>query len=304
VKTFVSSLLTALIIFLGLTAFAQGSYPVTLQHASGEVTLEQEPVRVATLGLRSLEMLSALGVQPVAVATTNALETEAGGTVAAIPGYEDLKVENVIYLGTSETPLLEALTAANPDLILDEAPEDQARTELLAQIAPTVNHEYYTTSWQENLQDIAKLFLREDEAQTFIKDYETRVADLRSQLSVTPSTVSVIIVYEQNLILLDPANSIGSLVSELGFEVITPEGKVADEEGFIFLSLEALPTLTSDAVMLINRGGDAGTVKNAQTLLANFGDNLYTYSYPETLGINGPYSNLILLEDLVALMNE
>jgi iron complex transport system substrate-binding protein len=290
--------------FITTFTFAQNSYPVTLQFNGGEVTLEQEPVRVAALGLRSLEVLVALGVQPIAVATTNALETQAGGTVENVPGYEDLLTENVIYLGTSETPSLEALAASNPDLILDESPENQAQLELLSQIAPTVSHEYYTTSWQDNLQDIAKLFLREDEAQTFIADYEKQITELKTRLGVTERSVSVIIVYEQNLILLDENNSVAQLIGELGFGISTPEGQTGDEEGFIFLSLEALPALTSESVILIDRGGDAGTVENAQTLLANFGENLYTYTYPETLGINGPYSNLILLEDLVALMDE
>jgi iron complex transport system substrate-binding protein len=290
--------------FFGFVTVAQRGYPVTLPFDNGEVTLGQEPVRVAALGLRSLEVISALGVQPVAVATTNALEAEADGRITTVPGYEDLLTESVIYLGTSETPSLETLAASNPDLILDEGPAEQARVDLLSQIAPTVVSEYYTRSWQDNMQAIAKLFLREDKAQTFIENYETKVNDLRSQLSVTPGTVSVIIVYEQNLILLDQNNSIAKLISELGFEIATQNNELGDEQGFIFLSPEALPTLTSDAVVLINRGGDARTVTNAQTLLANFGDNLYTYTYPETLGINGPYSNLILLEDLVSLINE
>jgi ABC-type Fe3+-hydroxamate transport system substrate-binding protein len=70
------------------------------------------------LGLRSLELLAALGIQSVAVATTNALPVEPGGTLESVPGYEQLVTDPVIYLGTSETPSLETLPELQADNVL------------------------------------------------------------------------------------------------------------------------------------------------------------------------------------------
>jgi iron complex transport system substrate-binding protein len=235
------------------------------------------------------------------VATTNALPSDPGGTLDIVPGYEELISRPVIYLGTSEMPSLETLASVKPDLILDENPGG-TNSELLSEIAPTVSYSYYTQdSWQKGLRGIAKLFGRSNEAEGYIENYNQQVANLRDSLAVSGETIAVIIVYEQNLILLDPNNSIADLIAELGFSIAVPEGLTGDEQGFIFLSLETLPELQADKVLLINRGGNAGTVQQASALLVNFGEGLFTYDYPPTLGINGPYSNILLLNDLVEL---
>jgi iron complex transport system substrate-binding protein len=296
----------SLFVFLLVTlASAQeNTFPVTLEHDNGTVTFEQAPERVAVLGLRSLEVLAALDLQAVAVATTNALPSDAGGQLETVPGYEELVTGPVIYLGTSETPSLETLARVQPDLILDENPGAETRADLLSEIAPTVAYGYYMQdSWQNGLREIAKLFGRSAEAEGYLENYNHQVANLRDSLAASGETIAIIIVYEQNLILLDPNNSIADLIAELGFSIAVPEGLTGDEQGFVFLSLEALAELQADNVLLINRGGDAGTLQRASDLLVNLGEGLFVYDYPPTLGINGPYSNILLLNDLVELFN-
>ena len=55
-----------------------GAYPVTIKHALGEVTLDQEPQRIAVIGWTTPDIVVALGRVPVAVARTATERTTAG----------------------------------------------------------------------------------------------------------------------------------------------------------------------------------------------------------------------------------
>lgn len=106
------------------------SYPVTISHEGGETTIEQEPVRIAALEWHLVEDLLVLGIQPVAIADVEGFKTWV--TIETALG------DDVQDVGLRQEPSLEALGAAEPDLILGLDYRDAAIYDQLSGIAPTV----------------------------------------------------------------------------------------------------------------------------------------------------------------------
>ena len=99
--------------------------------AFGEVTVDEEPVRVVALGWSDAETALALGVQPVGASDWLAFGGEGVG-----PWAEGRYDEAPEIIETLE-PSFEAIAALEPDLILDtRSAATQERYDLLSEIAP------------------------------------------------------------------------------------------------------------------------------------------------------------------------
>jgi len=125
------------------------AFPVSVDTKFGEVTVDEEPLRVVALGWGDAETALALGVQPV-----GASDWLGFGGSGVGPWAEDLYDEAPEIIGTLE-PSYEAIAALEPDLILDtKGSGDQERYDRLSEIAPTVGvpeggDSYLTTSAQQ-----------------------------------------------------------------------------------------------------------------------------------------------------------
>ena len=106
------------------------SYPVTVNHDGGETVVEQEPTRIAALEWHLVEDLLVMGIQPVAIADVDGFKTWV--TI------DTQLADNVQDVGLRQEPSLEALSAAEPDLILGLDYRDAAIYDQLADIAPTI----------------------------------------------------------------------------------------------------------------------------------------------------------------------
>ena len=54
---------------MSATQADEGAFPVTIEHAYGETTVEQEPERVVALGWSDPDVVLSLGVVPVGAST-------------------------------------------------------------------------------------------------------------------------------------------------------------------------------------------------------------------------------------------
>jgi ferric hydroxamate transport system substrate-binding protein len=109
---------------------AATTYPVAVTHAGGETTLDQRPDRIVALEWHLVEDLLVLGLQPVAIADVEGFTTWVTVDVALADDVQDV--------GTRQEPSIEALAAAEPDLILGLDYRDIALYDQLNAIAPTV----------------------------------------------------------------------------------------------------------------------------------------------------------------------
>lgn len=110
-----------------------GAFPVSIDTAFGEVTVDARPDRVVALGWADAETALALGVQPVGASDWLAFGGEGVGPWA--DGLYDVAPE---MIGTLE-PSYEAVAELAPDVILDtKSSGDRDRYERLSRIAPTI----------------------------------------------------------------------------------------------------------------------------------------------------------------------
>ncbi|HEU4335797.1 MAG TPA: ABC transporter substrate-binding protein [Nocardioides sp.] len=141
------------------TSVDPDAFPVTIEHALGETTIEQEPTRVATLGWTDQDHALALGVVPV-----GATKITWGGNADGSTDWFDAAVEEagaeapVRYDDADGAPIDEVAELA-PDLILaTNSGITEAEYAKLSKIAPVVAYPEapWTTPWQTSLEMVGE----------------------------------------------------------------------------------------------------------------------------------------------------
>ncbi|MDY0947181.1 iron-siderophore ABC transporter substrate-binding protein [Frigoribacterium sp. CFBP9039] len=178
----------------GSTAGGAG-FPVTVETAFGDVTVDEKPQRVVALGWGDAETALALGVQPVGASDWLAFGEENDGVGPWAQGLYETPPE---IIGTLE-PSYEAIAALEPDLILDtKSSGDQARYDRLSGIAPTIGvpegGENYLTDFEDQMDLVSTALGEEAEGDRLVAESESAVeavADAHPEwddLTVTAAT--------------------------------------------------------------------------------------------------------------------
>src|SRR5688500_4329075 len=162
----------------GGSSAAGGEFPVSIEHAFGATTIEQEPERVVVLGWSAQDTVYALGATPVGMPAY----PYGGGDDGVLPWNDEFyDAAQTTLLDTADGVPLEDVAALRPDVIL--APYegfDESVYEDLSGIAPTVAYpgEAWTTPWREQTEMIGAALGRSEEAEQLIADTEAAVAEV------------------------------------------------------------------------------------------------------------------------------
>lgn len=147
------------------TSADANAFPVTIPHAFGETTVEEEPQRVATLGWTDQDNALALGVVPV-----GATKLTWGGNDAGSSDWFDAELAEVgaqapvRYDDADGAPVAE-IAALEPDLILaTNSGITEKEYAKLSKIAPVVAYPEapWVTPWQVSLETAGKALGRSD----------------------------------------------------------------------------------------------------------------------------------------------
>jgi iron complex transport system substrate-binding protein len=161
----------------------EAAWPRTIIDATGnEIVLEKKPERVALLHVVYLEYLLSLEAPPTAAALGNAQgEVEALESSELLWPY--LKDEDIIMLGNSRNLNLEAVLAAQPDVIVTfYSPAGLEQYEQLLEIAPVIQINYSDT-WQNQLMLCAQVMGLEAKAEEVIDEVEQLTAKTKETLA-------------------------------------------------------------------------------------------------------------------------
>ena len=155
---------------------ATDAFPVTVATEFGDVTVEEQPVRVVALGWGDAETALALGVQPVGASDWLAFGGEGVG-----PWAEGLYDEAPEIIETLE-PSYEAIAALKPDLILDtKSSGDPERYEKLSSIATTVGvaegKTSYLTTMEEQMQLVSTALGEKARGEELLAEVDTAFDD-------------------------------------------------------------------------------------------------------------------------------
>jgi iron complex transport system substrate-binding protein len=137
------------------TTAEPGAFPVTLRHAFGRTTIEQEPTRVATLGWTDQDNAVALGVVPVGATKLTWGDNPGGSSDWFDAALDDLDAPAPVRYDDADGAPVVDIAELDPDLILaTNSGLTRAEYDKLSKIAPVVAYPDapWTTPWQSSLE--------------------------------------------------------------------------------------------------------------------------------------------------------
>ncbi|MEU6629542.1 MULTISPECIES: ABC transporter substrate-binding protein [Streptomyces] len=150
-----------------------GAATRSLETDNGTVKVPTDPKRVVVLENYDALMLLDLGIVPVGIP-----DGAANPQLLPEENYEQLK--DVATIGASGTPNSQAIAALKPDLIIDQFYKEKSAP--LKTIAPVAYFDWHTSGafWNEQIAKVAKAVNREKELAAKKKQYEARLAEVKS----------------------------------------------------------------------------------------------------------------------------
>ena len=155
------------------------AFPVTIEHALGETTIESEPTRVATLGWTDHDHALALGVVPVGATKITWGGNEGGSTEWFDAAIEEAGAEAPVRYDDADGAPVDEVAELAPDLILaTNSGITAAEYAKLSRIAPVVAYPEapWTTDWQTSLEMVGQALGRTALADEVAADTEATIA--------------------------------------------------------------------------------------------------------------------------------
>ena len=229
----------------GPAAGADAGFPRTVEHAMGSTEIPDRPERVVVLDTGELDSVLSLGVTPVGAVTTAVSE--------GFLSYLADDAADVEVVGTISEPDLEAIAAAEPDLILSNKTRHEEIYEQLSQIAPTVFADRVGVVWKDNLRLDAEALGLEDEAEELIEAYEDDAAALGEEIGdPAATTVSTMRFVEGGIRVYTAESFIGTVMADIGLDHL--QLPTADVPTFAELSAEELTRADADVILYSSYG--------------------------------------------------
>jgi iron complex transport system substrate-binding protein len=136
---------------------AQGTFPVTVEHAFGETTIDAQPERIATVAWANHEVPLALGVVPVGMSKATWGDDDGDGVLPWVEDQlEELGAETPVLFDETDGIDFEAVADTAPDVILAAySGLTQEEYDTLSKIAPVVA--YPDVAWGTSYEDMIRL---------------------------------------------------------------------------------------------------------------------------------------------------
>jgi iron complex transport system substrate-binding protein len=238
------------------TDASDGAFPVTIEHAFGETTIDAKPERVVTWGWGSADAAIAMGVVPVAI-PFQSYGGDDGGVLPWIRDALDTMGADVptVLPDSSDEPPYEDIAAANPDVIIAVYSGITAEQyELLNAIAPTVAYpqDAWSTPWRDVVTLTAQALGTEEEGAAVLDGIDAQVAE---QASAHPEFAgkSIAAVWDVagTFYVYKDADPRVAFLLDLGFTSAPSVDELANGDSTFYytLSYEQLDKLSSDVVL-------------------------------------------------------
>jgi iron complex transport system substrate-binding protein len=245
---------------------AEGTFPVTVEHAFGETTIDAQPERIATVAWANHEVPLALGVVPVGMSEATWGDDDGDGVLPWVEDQlEELGAETPVLFDETDGIDFEAVADTAPDVILAAySGLTQEEYDTLSKIAPVVA--YPDVAWGTSYEDMIRLNAAAiglaDEGEALI---DTLQGEVESALAAHPQLADAKVLFSY----IDPADfsQVGfytSLDTRPGFltGLGLPEPAVVAEESagseLFYLTVSAEEADRFDDVDVFVTYGDAG----------------------------------------------
>lgn len=234
----------------------------TVTHAQGTTEIPVAPTKVVVFDTVALDSMDALGIPVAGVPQTN---------VAFPPFLEKYKGTKYLNAGGFFEPDFQALSAAEPDLILGGGRARKAYAEL-SKIAPTIDLEVddsrFMDSFRERTLQLGQIFGKEAEAKAALATLEQQAAAVRAK-SATAGTALVVMINGGRLSAYGPGSRFAYVYDVLGFKpaIELPDRGLHGNA----MSFELLLKANPDWLFVISRDTAIGTqgAASAEQVLDN-----------------------------------
>ena len=294
-------------------------------HDAGETQICGQPQTVVTIGPNMLELLLALDIQPIGHAEYFPSPIRTFDQPAKqIPYLGERLTGQPRNIGTAHDPSIEAIAELDPDVILGDSIKNADEYDLLSQIAPTLllTYDDADNDWSSDLRTLATALNRINQADAVIADVREKQTALREAIAPFvlqyPHVLLLLSHHLSQSIQLETRHSAcGSLLENLGFQVIVPVELKDSMQASHDISLEALTQLDADLIIVeaFNRDARATTqdpvaeqlhtVKQqwhenaiAQSMTASQEGHVYFTTVYLCHGLQGPIGTRIFIEEL------
>ncbi|PSL06031.1 iron complex transport system substrate-binding protein [Haloactinopolyspora alba] len=232
---------------------AGDAFPVTVEHALGETTIDSEPQRVVTWGWSSQDAALALGVVPVAMPAFEYGGDDEGVLPWTREALGDNETPTILPSNGQEIPY-EAIAEADPDLILAlNSGLDSTEYETLSQIAPTVAYpeKTWSTSWQDQARLAGEALGRTAQAEKLVADTEAYLDEKAAQYPQLDGKTFVYATEDDGQLGVYTSDDVRvSLLTDLGLEVAPYVDENATGDSFYYyVSGELAADIESDIMV-------------------------------------------------------
>lgn len=237
-----------------------GAFPVTIEHAYGETTIEEEPQRVVALGWSDPDVVLSLGVVPVGASNNSWGGTKDGSTIWFDEALAEIEgAEAPTRIDDTSSGIAGAvgdIAKLQPDLILaTNSGMTKAEYQKLSKLGvPVVAYpgKAWMTSWRDSLDIIGKALGRNELADEVEADVEKTLAEAKEEHPnlvgksyfvswIDPTDTSSIGVYGDNR---------ATVLTEVGMTQPGWVEGVTKGEAYGTVSAERAATLEADLVLL------------------------------------------------------
>ncbi|MET0317249.1 ABC transporter substrate-binding protein [Rhodococcus sp. RS1C4] len=266
-----------------------GAFPVTIDHAFGQTTIESEPSNVVTIGFNEQDFVLALGVKPVATRGNLSYDYRQrpwaqdalGGTEIPEVGSTDLNLEQI--------------AAAGPDLILGPYSFiEKGQYDQLSEMAPTIAdiggyEDVPAATWQQEFEVIGKALGKEQETADKTAELEQKFQTAQDENpQFAAKTLALTFLMDDGSYMILGSDDIRALFfTDLGFQV--PEKTET-------VSLEGLTQLNSDVIVVAGKSREELTANPLFAQLPAVAEDRTAYigsfdqDLPSALGYSSPLS--------------
>ncbi|TYL45108.1 ABC transporter substrate-binding protein [Nocardioides sp. BGMRC 2183] len=301
-------------------------FPITIEHAFGETTIEEAPERVATWGWGSTEAAISVGVYPVAIAEQIWTVGEGNLLPWVEEAYDEAGVEHPTVLSDAaggEEIVYDEFIEAKPDVIL--APysgmtEEQYKE--LSKYAPVVPFQdaAWTTPWDKTIELTAEALGRSEKGEEVLDGIDSYLAEqAEAHPEFEGTSIAAIWAAPNSLSVYTGLDPRVAIFTDLGFEVAPSVDELDTSDGGFYydMSYEKADQLASDVVvsyhstqdeadaMLADKKAQAiPAVKNGQVALVIGNPQISSVSPPTALTFEWEEGLPTLIDQLSGLLKD
>lgn len=226
---------------------------IVITDRRGEVTVPKNPEKVVVLDYSSLDTMSVLGEEAIAVPK------------ASLPTYLDsYKDEKYIDLGSLKKFDMEKINELDPDLIIIEGRQEDSYEEL-TEIAPTImlgrDGSDHFKALEHNVETLGKIFDKEEVAVAKLENIKSRTKAIANKTKELEGRALITMVYDGEITAFGAKSRFGMIHNEFGFKQV--DENISEESHGQTVTSEYVLSKNPDYLFVIDKGLISGNNQKA-----------------------------------------